>query len=199
MTDKAPMIYGKILDIQEEIPAILKDRKFEQNGREIYKFRGIDDLYNAINPLFKKHRVFMTPEILEHTSEEKPGQSGKVLFYEKMVIRYKLWAEDGSSVEASTKGIGMDSGDKAGNKAMSVAQKYALIQIFSIPTDERKDPEDDDHAVDGHNFDLAEINGKLANCHTKQEVKDLWELLEIPESETGIKVLFSARFKALQK
>ena len=121
-------IYGKILDIQDELPAILKGREFTVNGKVMYKFRGIDDLYNAINPLFKKHRVFMTPEILEHESTEKLSASGKALFYEKMVIKYSLFAEDGSSVTASTKGIGMDSGDKAGNKAMSVAQKYALIQ-----------------------------------------------------------------------
>ncbi len=140
-------IYGKILDIQDEIPAILKNREFKQGDRTVYKFRGIDDLYNALNPLFKKHRVFMTPEILEHDSSEKITAAGKTLFYEKMVIKYRLFTEDGSSVEASTKGIGMDSGDKAGNKAMSVAQKYALIQIFSIPTNEPKDPENDGHNV----------------------------------------------------
>ncbi|HDY89116.1 MAG TPA: single-stranded DNA-binding protein [bacterium] len=146
MEDK-PKIYGKILDIQDEIPAILKNREFKQNDRTVYKFRGIDDLYNALNPLFKKHRVFMTPEILEHDSTEKLSAAGKTLFYEKMVIKYRLYTEDGSYVEASTKGIGMDSGDKAGNKAMSVAQKYALIQIFSIPTDEPKDPENNGHQV----------------------------------------------------
>ena len=147
MENTTPKIYGKILDIQDEIPAILKNREFKQNNAVVYKFRGIDDLYNAINPLFKKHRVFMTPEILEHESTEKLTATGKTLFYEKMVIKYRLFAEDGSSVEASTKGIGMDSGDKAGNKAMSVAQKYALIQIFSIPTNEPKDPENDSHSV----------------------------------------------------
>lgn len=140
-------IYKSILDIQDELPAILKGREFTMNNKVMYKFRGIDDLYNAINPLFKKHRVFMTPEILEHESTEKLSANGKTLFYEKMVIRYSLFAEDGSSVTASTKGIGMDSGDKAGNKAMSVAQKYALIQIFSIPTDDPKDPENDNHNI----------------------------------------------------
>lgn len=141
------MIYKKILDIQEALPAILKGREFTMNNRVMYSFRGIDDLYNTINPLFKKHRVFMTPEIQESESTEKTSAQGKVLFYEKMVIRYKLFAEDGSFVEASTKGVGMDSGDKAANKAMSVAQKYALIQIFSIPTDEPKDPENNGHNV----------------------------------------------------
>ena len=35
----------------------------------------------------------------------------------------------------------MDSGDKATNKAMSAAFKYACFQTFCIPTEEMKDPD----------------------------------------------------------
>ena len=35
----------------------------------------------------------------------------------------------------------MDSGDKATNKAMAIAMKYALFQVFCIPTEEMKDPD----------------------------------------------------------
>lgn len=167
---QSPQIFKAILDIQEELPAILKSRSFIQNGKTMYNFRGIDDLYNHINPLFKKYRVFMTPEILETESSEKPTAAGKVLFYEKMTIRYKLYAEDGSFVEASTRGIGMDSGDKAGNKAMSVAQKYALIQIFSIPTVESKDPEEDSHEV----VTRSRQKPKLTPAHEKWTAAVEW-------------------------
>ena len=179
MEPTTPQIYSKILNIQDEIPAILKNREFKQNDRIVYKFRGIDDLYNALNPLFKKHRVFMTPEILEHESSEKQTANGKILFYEKMVIKYRLFTEDGSSVETSTKGIGMDSGDKAGNKAMSVAQKYALIQIFSIPTDKPKDPD-----IDGHNVKQRETltpghyRWKEAVNHLKKENSTIDDILK---------------------
>ncbi len=173
-----PKIYSKILDIQDALPAILKKREFSINGQIVYKFRGIDDLYNAINPLFKKHRVFMTPEILEHESTEKVTATGKTLFYEKMVIRYKLYAEDGSCVEASTKGIGMDSGDKAGNKAMSVAQKYALIQIFSIPTDDPKDPENDGHNVkERETLTPEHYRWKNAVAHLKKPASKMEDIL----------------------
>lgn len=191
------MIFKKILDIQDELPAILKDRKFLQNGKEIYKFRGIDDLYNKLHPMFKKYRVFMTPEIVNCESSEKAGREGRLLFYEKMTIRYRLYAEDGSYVEASTRGIGMDSGDKAGNKAMSVAQKYALIQIFSIPTDEQKDPESDGQDVINHNYDVSEISRKLQNCKTGQDVKDLFTLYESPENP-DVKALFTKRYNQVK-
>ena len=35
----------------------------------------------------------------------------------------------------------MDSGDKATNKAMSVAFKYACFQVFCIPTEDMTDPD----------------------------------------------------------
>ena len=38
---------------------------------------------------------------------------------------------------------GMDSGDKATNKAMSIAFKYACFQVFCIPTEEMQDPDAD--------------------------------------------------------
>ncbi len=41
----------------------------------------------------------------------------------------------------------MDSGDKSANKAMSAAYKYALMQVFCIPTDEPKDTENETHEV----------------------------------------------------
>ncbi len=37
----------------------------------------------------------------------------------------------------------MDSGDKASNKALSIAMKYALLQVFCIPTEDAKDPDAD--------------------------------------------------------
>ena len=40
-----------------------------------------------------------------------------------------------------TLGEGMDSGDKASNKAMAIAYKYALFQVFCIPTEEMTDPD----------------------------------------------------------
>jgi len=192
------LIFKKILDIQEELPAILKSREFKNQGRTVYKFRGIDDLYNTINPLFKKHRVFMTPEILEHDSSEKPTKSGTMLFYEKMVIRYTLYAEDGSSVSASVKGIGMDSADKAGNKALSVGQKYALIQIFSIPTDDPKDPEMDAHDVSSSDIDLGEIQTKLDNCHSIEEMRTLKDMYGPSADLQEVRSLFVKRYNQLK-
>lgn len=145
-------IFKAIPAIMDEIEAIGKNRRNEQQN---YKFRGIDDVYNEVHPLLCKHRVFTVPEVLESTYDTVVTAKGTNLFYSRLKIQYTFFAEDGSSVKAVVIGEGMDSGDKASNKAMAVGHKYAIIQIFAIPTDEPKDPENDSHEIVANQVDLA--------------------------------------------
>jgi hypothetical protein len=87
--------------------------------------------------------VFIVPEIIEQTREERTTAKGGLLIYSICKVKYTFYAEDGSSVTAVVIGEGMDSGDKATNKAMSIAFKYACFQVFCIPTEEMKDPDAD--------------------------------------------------------
>lgn len=133
-------IHKRIIAIMRDLPAITKDRKNVQQG---YQFRGIDDVYNLVHPIMAKHGVFMTCEVLSDTSSERAAKSGGVLITRSARLRYRFIAEDGSSISTEVIGEGMDSGDKAANKALSVGQKYAVLQMFMIPTDDLKDPEAD--------------------------------------------------------
>jgi len=54
-------------------------------------------------------------------------------------------AEDGSKHTIATIGEAMDSADKATNKAMSAAYKYACIQAFCIPTEGDNDADATTH------------------------------------------------------
>lgn len=137
-------IHEALSEIMAEVPAIEKDRRNQQQG---YQFRGIDDVYSAVHPLFVKHGVFSVPTVLEERSEERTTKNGSALIYRILRIKYDFFAKDGSSVSATVIGEGMDSGDKASNKAMAVAHKYAILQILSIPTEDEKDPENDGHDV----------------------------------------------------
>ena len=131
-------IYQSITKVMEEVPSIGKTQRNKTQG---FMYRGIDDVMNALQPLLAKNKVFIVPEILEQMREERTTSKGGNLIYSICKIKYKFYAEDGSSVEAITIGEGMDSGDKATNKAMAIAMKYALFQVFCIPTDEMKDPD----------------------------------------------------------
>ena len=144
MPDKMSMIYTQICAVMNDISAVGKTQKNKNQG---YSFRGIDQVYNELHSVLARHQVFTVPEVLEERSYEKTSASGSVLFYRILRIKYTFYAEDGSNVSAVVIGEGMDSGDKASNKAMAVGHKYALMQVFCIPTEDHKDPEHDDHSI----------------------------------------------------
>lgn len=131
-------IYESITSIMQEGYAITKDKKNQQQG---FKYRGIDDVMNTFFPLLSKHKVFCVPEVLECSREERQTNKGGNLIYSILRTKYTFYAEDGSYVSAVVIGEGMDSGDKASNKALAIGMKYAMFQVFCIPTEEMIDPD----------------------------------------------------------
>lgn len=135
-------IFPAIAGMMADMEAIGKDKKNQQQG---FMYRGIDQVFNAVHPLFAKHKVFPTCEIVSREVTERATKTGGVLFYVNMKARYTFHAEDGSTVQTEAWGEAMDSGDKASNKAMSVAYKYAMFQLLCIPT-EAVDPDSEVHS-----------------------------------------------------
>lgn len=134
------MIYKAIAGVMEDIGAVGKEKEFKSNQGS-YKFRGIDDVMNALHPAMVRNKIFVVPVILEQTREVRTSRSGTAMYVSICKIQYDFFAEDGSSVSAVVIGEGMDTGDKATNKAMSIAFKYACFQVFCIPTEEMIDPD----------------------------------------------------------
>ena len=132
------LIYKNMVAILKEITHIGKDRKNAQQG---FNFRGIDQVMNELHGLFAKHEVFVTSKVVWGIREDRTTKSGGNLIYSVIDVEFTFFAVDGSSVSSTTRGEAMDSADKATNKAMSVALKYALLQAFMIPTEEMKDPD----------------------------------------------------------
>lgn len=141
------------MNIYETISAVMKDvgsiKKEKMNTTQRFLYRGVDDVMNALNPAFVKYHLFIVPEVIEQTREERRSTKGVNLIYSICKMKYTFYAPDGSSVSAVVIGEGMDSGDKATNKAMSVAFKYACFQVFCIPTEEMKDPDSESNEVMG--------------------------------------------------
>lgn len=132
------LIHKKMIEVMRLINPVGKG---EYNTIQKFNFRGIDTVYNALHNIMAETGVYCTTDVLDEKSEERKSRQGGALIYRIFKIRYTFFAEDGSSVQSTVIGEGMDSGDKASNKAMAIAHKYALLQAFMIPTEEQKDPD----------------------------------------------------------
>jgi hypothetical protein len=141
-------VYKAINAVQDELAqiGISKSSKNQQQG---FMFRGIDAVYNTLSPLLAKHKLLILPRCLSRESTERTTAKGGVLFYVTVQAEFDfVSAIDGTKHTVSMFGEAMDSGDKATNKAMSIAYKYAAFQAFCIPTEETShDPDAETHQV----------------------------------------------------
>jgi len=172
-------IYSAINNIMGEIGGIAKNKRNQAQG---YSFRGIDDVYLAVQPLLAKYKVFTVPRVVDSKMELKETNQGKAIIYRILVIEYDfISAEDGSRITATVIGEGMDSGDKASNKAMSVAHKYAILQVFAVPTEEPKDPENDSHEIVVKKKTAEkELPNKKVTKEKLQQVVAAFDLVNVP-------------------
>lgn len=122
--------------------------KNNRNQQQGYQFRGIDDVYNELAPLISKNALVILPRCIARECVERVNKNGTALFYVTVEAEFDfVSADDGSRHTVRTFGEAMDSGDKATNKAMSAAYKYAAFQTFCIPTEGDNDADATTHEV----------------------------------------------------
>lgn len=182
----APKVYSAINAVMAQMASegIAKGRSNQQQG---YKFRGIDDVYNALARVLANNNLVMLPFVQNIEREEHPTKSGGTLNYTILTVDFKLVSsEDGSTDTIRTVGEAMDAADKSANKAMSAALKYAALQVFMIPTE-------GDNDADATTYDpaprqpmarkssaQAKKDGDherilaIIQSHTSEDVLDMW-------------------------
>lgn len=148
MTDSTtrPMIFEAVSNVMLDIKHVAKNQVNKQQG---FSFRGIDDMYNAVHAAMAKHQIFPTAEVLDRLREQKATKNGGSLTVTVLRVKFTYHAIDGSSVSTEAEGESADSGDKSTSKAMSMADKYALIQMFKIPTSDMPDADKESYILEG--------------------------------------------------
>jgi hypothetical protein len=169
-------VYEAINKVQRALAAagISKDKRNTQQG---YNFRGIDDVYNAVSPLLGANGLCILPRVLGRECVERQSAKGGALFYVVCEVEFDfVSSEDGSKHTCKTFGEAMDSADKATNKAMSAAYKYAVMQAFAIPTEGDNDADAHTHEVTAERAEarahwLADQKAAIETATTVGELK----------------------------
>lgn len=160
-------IYAAMAKVNEELKAIGKDQ--EGYG---YKFRGIDDVFFSLNPLFKKYKIITTRRNveIERSMREVPDKykPDKNKTFVEVFIKADyafISLEDGSEIVTTGFGEGQDTsgGDKASSMATSNAYKYVIFEMFNIASQEQQDSDQ---------VTAKENKGKGATGAAKKESTD---------------------------
>jgi len=137
-----PTLVDKLVAISTAAGHVAKTGK---NASQGFNFRGIDAVVNALSNGMRNSRVIVYPTVLDYQYEQiAVGQNKALVGHVRLEVRYTF--TDGiDSISAVVSGEAMDSGDKATNKALSIAYKYMAFQLFAIPIDE--DPDKTTHEL----------------------------------------------------
>ncbi|WP_235365999.1 ERF family protein [Proteus terrae] len=198
-------VYKAISNVAREM-AETGIKKGSVNQQQGFMFRGIDAVYNALAPALVKHGLLILPRIIERTITERQTQRGGLLFYVVVKAEFEFVSvEDGSKHTIVTYGEAMDSGDKATNKAMSIAYKYAAFQTFCIPTEETAiDADAEVHNVAPRTPDqiLKDFtNSAIAITDLnilKKEFGETWKLLRKTPEQSKAKEIYNIRKSELE-
>lgn len=181
------LIYKKMSEVMKDIGAVTKDQKNQAQG---FKFRGIDQFVNALYPALTRHGVFMAPRATDFSQELKDvtrsnGKAG-VDKHVSILMEYDFYAEDGSRVTVGPiPAEGLDSGDKATNKALSAALKYALIQTFSVPTEDMAEADLDSPEIGTSAQAKTTAVASVATATTEQAVASLSKVSSFRKKATA--------------
>ena len=146
-------IYQKMLKATERIGVVAKNLKVEITKNNAYKAVSERDILDAVKPIETELGIYSYPhtrQIVETSvleQSKKDYQTGEYYTTKQLFMRietvYRFINIDNPSefVDITTYGDGVDSQDKATGKAMTYADKYALMKAYKISTGDDPDAE----------------------------------------------------------
>ena len=144
-------IYEKLSKITTEMGVVEKGLKVQVNKTASYNAVSERDILDTIKPLEEKYRVYSYPikrEVIDRDTLTKESEyNGSITKTNTLFMRlettYRFVNLDkiDEFVDIITYGDGLDTGDKAPGKAMTYADKYALMKAYKISTGDDPDKE----------------------------------------------------------
>ena len=153
-------IYQRMSAITAELKTVAKNLSVQTGGNSSYKAVSERDILDAVKPLEDLYGIYSYPcdrEILEASILESQNNYGKKsTFFTRIKTTYMFVNVDNPEEKITTVTFseGIDSQDKGSGKAMTYADKYALMKAYKISTGE--DP--DQNGSNDEGYTITHVN-----------------------------------------
>ena len=198
---KGKNLYEKMACITDEIGVVAKNLKIDVSKSNSYKAVSERDVLDAVKPIEFKYRVYSYPvtrEIIESnvlTTKTDYGERNSLYMRLETTYRFVNMDEPEEFIDIKSYGDGIDTGDKATGKAMTYADKYALMKAYKISTGDDPDQEaSKEYEKPKAKATLKQIN-LIQDLYTDEEIEvmlkrkgvEALEDLDIESASTMIK------------
>lgn len=144
-------IIQRMAAITAELQTVAKNLTVEAGRGKGYKAVSERDIIDAVKPLEAQHGVYSYPaarellesQVMESESEYNGKTTRRTSFFSRIKTVYRFVNVDDplDYIETVTFAEGIDAQDKGSGKAMTYADKYALMKAYKISTGEDPDQE----------------------------------------------------------
>lgn len=143
-------IYQKMLKATEQIGRVAKNLSVDM-GKNSYKAVSEKDVLEAVKPIEIELGIYSYPlsrKVIEtnvlttsKTYNNETKESNQLFMRIETIYRFINVDNPSEYIDVTTYGDGVDSQDKAPGKAMTYADKYALLKAYKIETGDDPDKE----------------------------------------------------------
>ncbi|MFC5775131.1 ERF family protein [Ectobacillus antri] len=178
MTNEKQLV-RKLSEVMNEVKYI---QKKGYNSFHKYRYATESDVAEKIREELAKRNIIMIPSVLSQEAREHTNQRGNREYIVTVMMQFTFYDGDtGEDITFQMGGQGQDAGDKGIYKAMTGAQKYALMKAFMIPTGD--DPEADE-GVDERNQSESQKQ-QSSNKPTTAQTKTIFAKITTLGKVTG--------------
>lgn len=142
-------IFQRMMQATAEINRVAKNLKVDISRGQSYKAVAEADVLEAVKPVEERFGIYSFPvkrtiikdDTLVTKSTYNGNESEKTTYFLRLEVTYRFVNVDNPDdfIEIITYGDGVDTQDKAPGKAMTYADKYALLKAYKIQTGEDPD------------------------------------------------------------
>lgn len=132
-----PSLVQKLAQVMALVKHVPKNGR---NSAQNYSYATEADIVDSVREHLAQRGVMLIPSVTKTKWRSVQGKHGAIPV---VTLTVQFTVTDGyQGINFTVVGEGMDSGDKAVYKAMTGAEKYAVLKLFLIPTGD--DPEKED-------------------------------------------------------
>jgi hypothetical protein len=189
-------IFEKMACITAEIGVVEKNLKVQVNQNSSYKAVSERDVLDAVKPIEAKYGVYSYPAsrqivdrdvlVKENEYQGKVTRTNTLFMRVETVYRFVNINNPTEFIETTVYGDGLDTGDKATGKAMTYADKYALMKAYKLSTGDDPDKE----ASPENGYERAE---------PKATAKQISMLEDLYSDEEFEKILAKVNIKGIEE
>lgn len=142
MTTTGKSLAARLLAVRKSVDWVQKDGR---NEHQRFNYASSTGVLSAVKGALDSEGVLLIPSVVRAERSDRTTKSGGTEILTEIWLQYRIINADdpADSMTIEWYGQGLDTGERGVGKALTYAEKYLILKLMQIPTDDA-DPDAED-------------------------------------------------------